>query len=127
MGRAADVGTHGHGKTPKVYYLTRKGYELLRREGDIPEELLGSFVSAHQETTWSPQMYHRLKVTAGGKRRVEHLPRKPTYEYQLEAFCAAVLDGAPTLTPPSESIANMRVIDDIYRAAGMEARRGVTD
>ncbi len=71
----------------------------------------------------TPQLYSRLKVTTtdGGK-RVEHFPRKPTYEYQLEAFCGAVLRGEPTLTPPSESIANMRVIDAIYRAAGMKVR-----
>ncbi|MCU1448270.1 MAG: hypothetical protein JWP02_440, partial [Acidimicrobiales bacterium] len=31
------------------------------------------------------------------------------------------------LTPPSDSVANMRVIDDIYRAAGMQPRRGATD
>jgi hypothetical protein len=36
-----------------------------------------------------------------------------------------VLRGAPTLTPPSEAVANMRVIDAIYRAAGMEPRRPV--
>ena len=70
----------------------------------------------------TPQLFHRLKVTSGGASRVEHLSRRPTYEYQLEAFCAAVLRGAPTLTPPSESIANMRVIDAIYRAAGMKVR-----
>jgi hypothetical protein len=28
----------------------------------------------------------------------------------------------PTLTPPAESIANMRVIDAAYRAAGLEPR-----
>ncbi len=70
----------------------------------------------------TPQLYHRLKVTVDGKSRVERLSRKPTYEYQLEAFSAAVLHGADTLTPPSESIANMRVIDAIYRAAGMKVR-----
>jgi predicted dehydrogenase len=70
----------------------------------------------------TPQMYNRLKVAVDGRSRVEHFERKPTYEFQLEAFCAAVLDGAPTLTPPLESIANMRVIDDIYRAAGMKVR-----
>ena len=32
----------GHGRTPKVYFLTRKGWELLLRESDIPPELLGS-------------------------------------------------------------------------------------
>ena len=46
----------------------------------------------------------------------------PTYGYQLEAFRAAVQEGAPTLTPPSDSVANMHVIDAIYRAAGLEPR-----
>jgi predicted dehydrogenase len=70
----------------------------------------------------TPQLYHRLKVTVDGGSRTERFPRKPTYEYQLEAFCAAVLRGEPTLTPPSDSIANMRVIDAIYEAAGMQLR-----
>jgi predicted dehydrogenase len=70
----------------------------------------------------TPQLYHRLKVTVDGTSRTEHFPRKPTYEYQLEAFCAAVLRGVPTLTPPADSIANMQVIDAIYRAAGMKVR-----
>ena len=70
----------------------------------------------------SPQMWHRMRVKSGGTTRSEHFPRKPTYEYQLEAFCAAVLRGEPTLTPPADSIANMRVLDDIYVAAGMTPR-----
>jgi predicted dehydrogenase len=69
-----------------------------------------------------PQAYHRLRVRVDGKKRIEKLSKKPTYEYQLEAFCAAVQTGAPVLTPPSDAIANMRVIDDIYKAAGMQPR-----
>jgi predicted dehydrogenase len=70
----------------------------------------------------APQLWHRLSVTTGGHRRVEHFPRRPTYEYQLEAFCAAVTEGVPTLTPPSDSVANMTVIDAVYRAAGLRPR-----
>jgi predicted dehydrogenase len=70
----------------------------------------------------APQLYHRLSVKSAGGSRVEHLSRRPTYTYQLEAFCAAVLKGEPTLTPPPDSIANMRVIDAIYTAAGMRLR-----
>jgi len=70
----------------------------------------------------SPQLWHRLTVRANGARRTERLSRRPSYEYQLEAFCAAVLHGQPTLTPPSDSTANMRVIDAIYTAAGMRVR-----
>ncbi len=70
----------------------------------------------------SPQLYHRLKVKSDGASRVEHFPRKATYDYQLEAFVAAVTEGKPTLTPPSYSVANMRVIDAVYKAAGMKVR-----
>jgi predicted dehydrogenase len=70
----------------------------------------------------APQVWHRFRVRSGGTSRTEKFPRKPTYEYQLEAFCAAVLRGEPTLTPPADSIANMRVLDAIYLAAGMTPR-----
>jgi predicted dehydrogenase len=70
----------------------------------------------------SPQLWHRMRLKSGGKTRTEKFSRRPTYEYQLEAFCAAVLRGEPTLTPPADSIANMRVIDAIYLAAGMTPR-----
>jgi predicted dehydrogenase len=70
----------------------------------------------------SPQLWHRMRVKVVGVARTEHFPKKPTYEYQLEAFCAAVLRGEPTLTPPADSIANMRVLDAIYVAAGMTPR-----
>jgi predicted dehydrogenase len=69
-----------------------------------------------------PQLYHRLVLIRDGKKRVERFTRRPTYEYQLEAFCNAVQTGAPILTPPDDAVANMRVIDAIYRAAGMKPR-----
>lgn len=60
LGHFGNVGQRGYGKTPKVYYLKRKGYEALKRESDIPEELLGSHKETFVESKWSPQMYHRL-------------------------------------------------------------------
>src|SRR5918911_226505 len=50
----------GQGKTPKVYFLTRKGFDLLASESDIPADLLGSYKEVKVEAAWSPQMYHRL-------------------------------------------------------------------
>jgi predicted dehydrogenase len=69
-----------------------------------------------------PHIWHRMRVKVDGRSRTEKFPRRPTYEYQLEAFCAAVLRGEPTLTPPADSIANMYVLDAIYLAAGMTPR-----
>ena len=71
----------------------------------------------------APARFHRLRVG----RRSERIRGGPTYDYQLAAFAAAVRGGGPTLTPPADSVANMRVIDDVYRAAGLEPRRGATD
>jgi predicted dehydrogenase len=70
----------------------------------------------------SPQLWHRMRVKVDGTTRTEHFTRRPTYEFQLEAFCAAVQRGEPTLTPPADSIANMRILDAIYLAAGMSPR-----
>jgi predicted dehydrogenase len=69
-----------------------------------------------------PQSFHRLTVrTKDGKRR-ERVKGDATYTYQLRAFVDAVRSGAPVLTPLSDSVANMRVIDDVYRKAGLEPR-----
>lgn len=70
----------------------------------------------------APHVYHRISVRTDAGRRVEHLTRRHTYAFQLEAFAAAVLRGAPVLTGPDDSIANMTVIDASYRAAGLSPR-----
>jgi predicted dehydrogenase len=70
----------------------------------------------------SPQMWHRMRVTVDGTTRTERFTRRPSYEFQLDAFTAAVLRGEPTLTPPTDSVANMRVLDAIYSSAGMRLR-----
>ncbi len=69
-----------------------------------------------------PQFYSRFSVLSDGRRRREKFPRKATYTYQLEAFISAVLRRTPVLTPPSDSVQNMRVIDAVYRAAGLPRR-----
>ena len=84
--------------------------------------VIGDRGELHVINPTSPQIWHRMRVKSDGKSRSEKFPRKPTYEYQLEEFCAAVLRGEPTLTPPADSIANMRVLDAIYVAAGMTPR-----
>ena len=63
----------------------------------------------------------RLSVRGRG-RKVEHLSRRPTYEFQLEAFCRAVAGGEPPITDVGDAIANMEVIDAVYRHAGLEPR-----
>jgi predicted dehydrogenase len=69
-----------------------------------------------------PQFFHRFTVVRDGTKRRERFPRRATYTYQLEAFTDAVLRGTSVLTPPADSVQNMRVIDAVYRAAGLPIR-----
>lgn len=71
-----------------------------------------------------PQMYHRLRVTVNGRTRHERVRGAATYELQLRAFVAAV-NGRPSanLTPPADSVVTMELIDEVYRAAGLEPRK----
>ena len=70
-----------------------------------------------------PQFFHRVTVRGETKYR-QRFERKATYICQLEAFTNAVLHGGPVLTPPADSVQNMRVIDAVYRAAGLPIRGG---
>ncbi len=70
----------------------------------------------------APQTVSWLTVRSRGRTRRELSSRRPTYAYQLEAFCDAVLRGGPVLTPPADAVANMTVIDAVYRAANMRPR-----
>jgi predicted dehydrogenase len=69
----------------------------------------------------APHLFNLLRVTG---RRAERVKGDSTYTYQLRAFVDAVANRTPTgtLTPPEDSVANMRVIDAVYRAAGLQPR-----
>ncbi len=69
-----------------------------------------------------PQLYHRVTVRTADGTRHERVSGEATYTYQLRAFYQAIATGAPTLSGPDNAVANMRVIDDIYRHAGLQLR-----
>ncbi len=69
-----------------------------------------------------PQLFHRLKLKVDGEKSVERFKSDATYTHQLRAFIAAVTEGTPVLTPPSDAVRNMAVIDAIYEAAGLPKR-----
>jgi predicted dehydrogenase len=72
----------------------------------------------------------RVYLTAGGdppvSPRTEELTFDTTDPYTVEAetFAAIVLDGAPDPFPPDDAVANLRVMDEIFRAAGGASPQG---
>jgi predicted dehydrogenase len=70
----------------------------------------------------APQYYNRVKLTVDGKTTRERVKGEPTYDAQLRAFIGAVRERAPFPTTPRDAVLTMRLIDDIYRAAGLPLR-----
>jgi predicted dehydrogenase len=69
-----------------------------------------------------PHHFHNLTIRSGGATRHEQLVGQTTYFYQLQAFARAARTGTPPLTGAADAVANMRVIDAVYQAAGLRPR-----
>jgi len=72
---------------------------------------------------FSPHYGHRMKVTTSLGTRKERFSRKASYDFQLEAFAAAVEDGASFPTTAVDAIRTMELIDAIYAGAGLPLRQ----
>lgn len=71
----------------------------------------------------APHHGHELRLQKGGEDKVEKVEGQgTTYWYQLLAFCDAVRVGKKVPTMGADSIHNMRLIDAVYRAAGLKVR-----
>ena len=64
----------------------------------------------------------RVTIRTDDGTTVEHLGKRTSYTYQLEAFAAHVQRGEPVPLDTDDAVANMALIDDAYRAAGMPPR-----
>ncbi|WP_067701513.1 Gfo/Idh/MocA family protein [Nocardia jejuensis] len=69
-----------------------------------------------------PQYGHLMLVRSEKGRRIERFTRRPSYDFQLDAFAGAVLHGEPVATTPQDAVATMTVIDAVYQAAGLPLR-----
>jgi len=69
-----------------------------------------------------PHRGHQLIVKTSAGEKTETVPGDTTFTHQLRAFIKAVRGEAKFPTDGAEGIINMRVIDDVYRAAGLPPR-----
>jgi predicted dehydrogenase len=70
----------------------------------------------------APQYFHRVTVRTAAGTRHEKVAGDATYTHQLRAFLAATRGDPTNLTPPTDSIATMSLIDGAYEAAGLPLR-----
>ncbi|GAB2844660.1 Gfo/Idh/MocA family oxidoreductase [Actinocorallia aurea] len=85
-------------------------------------EVTGSAGSLHVRMPYHPYLYGLMTVATPAGTVTEEGDPRTSYAFQLEVFRDAVRDGRPVVTGPREAAAAMRVIDEVYRAAGMAPR-----
>jgi predicted dehydrogenase len=91
-------------------------------EFDFSYRLTGSRGAAYAAEFVRPHLGDTIEVTTPDGLRVEELGRRSSYTYQLEALAAHLRNGAPLLTDTDDAVANMELVDEVYRAAGLEPR-----
>jgi predicted dehydrogenase len=87
---------------------------FLRVEGDA-----GTLVA---KNPLAPQHGHDLELDIGGQTTHETVDGFASYRHQLIEFVDAVHTGKPLPTMGEDSINNMKLIDSVYRAAGLPVR-----
>ncbi len=97
---------------------------LSRRGRGSGALLVGTHGTIRVDGFVQPTVHNRLEVVSPRGTRAKSFPRTPTtYDAQLAAFVGAVREGTPVPTDGADAVAQMRAIDAIYTAAGMEPRQ----
>jgi predicted dehydrogenase len=87
---------------------------VYRVVGSRGEAVVTNFVEPHLDD--------RLVIRTAAGEHVERHGTRSSYTYQLEAFARAVREGASLPVDVDDAVANMRLIDACYRAAGLQPR-----
>ncbi|SDQ22078.1 Gfo/Idh/MocA family protein [Quadrisphaera sp. DSM 44207] len=86
--------------------------------------LVGTAGEAEAPNFVKPQQDDRVVVRTGAGERVEHLGRRSSYAYQLDALARALRGdpGAVRLVDADDAVATMELVDACYAAAGLPPR-----
>jgi predicted dehydrogenase len=95
---------------------------LSARLLDVRATVIGERGEVRVLNPIAPHVYHRLRVRTPEGRRTERVKGDATYTGQLRAFARWVREGVAMPTDAAHGVANMRVIDAIYRRAGLPLR-----
>ncbi|WP_345800746.1 Gfo/Idh/MocA family oxidoreductase [Microbacterium sp. AZCO] len=93
-------------------------------QGAMSMRVSGSAAELAATSVIVPQWGATLRVTAGDEVLVDEkaVEGENSYARQLEHVAAVLSDGSPSILDADRGVGTMRVVDDIYRAAGLEPR-----
>ena len=97
-------------------------HTMVADEDSFTLRVVGTKGEAFVHDFIKPNDDDRVTIRTDDGTTVEHLGKRTSYTYQLEAFAAHVQRGEPVPLDTDDAVANMALIDDAYRAAGMPPR-----
>jgi predicted dehydrogenase len=89
---------------------------------DIECRINAAHGSVRVTNLFLPHLGAALTVELDGSRLTEQAVSTASFDFQIANFAAVVRERAASPTPADDAIANMTVIDAIYRGAGMRVR-----
>ena len=95
---------------------------MVDDEHSFTLKVIGSHGEALVHNFIKPRDDDRVTVRTPDGTTVERCGTRASYTYQLEAFADHVQGGAPVPLSLADAVANMALIDEAYRAAGMSPR-----
>lgn len=103
--------------------ITGRAYcHMAGSEREMSYRLVGTRGEATVTCFVLPHTDDRVLIHTEKGGRVEHLGTRSSYTYQLEAFSAALRGGPAMRTDLADAVSNMQIIDECYRAIGLESR-----
>ncbi|MEO9514527.1 MAG: replication-relaxation family protein [Paracoccaceae bacterium] len=60
LGSFGNTGIRGYGKTPKIYFITKRGHSVLAEELEAEGQTVPAFKPINITSRWSPLMFHRV-------------------------------------------------------------------
>ncbi len=93
-------------------------------EGSMSLRIAGSSARLEATSVIVPQWGATLRVTSDDEVLISEkaVDGENSYVRQLEHIAAVLRDGSPSILDASRGVGTMRVVDDIYRAAGLLPR-----
>ena len=70
----------------------------------------------------APQFGSKIELTVDGVKTRERVDKRASYDFQLDAFIAAIEENIMPYTDAEEAVHQMKVIDACYEAAGLPIR-----
>ncbi len=96
--------------------------DLPGDEFDIECRISGELGGVRVTNLFLPHLGAVLTLEFEGSQLTEKAVSTPSFDFQIANFASVVRGRAVTPTPADDAIANMTVIDQIYRGAGMRPR-----